>query len=333
MEDFKIKAESLPPPPGIIGSLITGFDAVAGHIATILLPLGLDLFLWLGPRIQTDQYYARLQRYFLNSLPEPGPTVEQSAQFQEFYARSLEWLQTFNLFSTLRTFPIGIFSLIAGKAIEITPLGLPPIIQIGSGGILFGWMVLSTLIGWIGGGLYFRWVASIVADRSHFAAGRTAMQAVLYSLVWSLLACVIGLPVFLFIYLLFLASPGLGQAVLLLLGFLSMWLIVPLFFSLHGIFLKKQNALVSILESMQMTRFTLPTSSLFVLSVLVISTGMNLLWSIPPNDSWMTLIGILGHAFITTALLASSFVYYRDMTAWLRTVLERLRAGMPTQPV
>jgi hypothetical protein len=333
MEDLKSKAASLPPPPGIIGSLTTGFDAVAGHIATILVPLGLDVFLWLGPRIRADQYYAGLQNSLLNSWPEPGPTAEQSIQAQELYTKFLEWLQTFNLFSNLRTFPIGIFSLIAGKAIEMTPLGLPPVIQIGSAPTLFGSTILLTVLGWIGGGLYFRWVASVVADKSRFAPGRTVLQAILYSVVWSLLAAVIGLPVFLFVYVLFLANPGLGQAVLLLLGFLSMWLIVPLFFSLHGIFLKRQNALISVLESLQMTRFTLPTSSLFVLSILVISTGMNLLWSIPPDDSWMALIGILGHAFVTTALLASSFVYYRDMTAWLRTVLERLRAGMPTQPV
>jgi hypothetical protein len=41
--------------------------------------------------------------------------------------------------------------------------------------------------------------------------------------------------------------------------------------------------------------------------------------------------GILGHAFITTALLASSFIYYQDMSAWLQTVLARLRASMPAQ--
>jgi len=58
---------------------------------------------------------------------------------------------------------------------------------------------------------------------------------------------------------------------------------------------------------------------------------MNVLWSFPAVDSWLALVGFLGHAFITTALLASSFVYYHDMTAWLQTVLSRLRAGIPAQ--
>jgi hypothetical protein len=38
-------------------------------------------------------------------------------------------------------------------------------------------------------------------------------------------------------------------------------------------------------------------------------------------------VGILGHAFISTALLAASFIYYRDMTAWLQSVFERIKAG------
>ena len=45
------KIESLPPPPGVIGSLRAGFDAVSKHIGLILLPVALDIFLWLGPRL------------------------------------------------------------------------------------------------------------------------------------------------------------------------------------------------------------------------------------------------------------------------------------------
>jgi hypothetical protein len=49
----------------------------------------------------------------------------------------------------------------------------------------------------------------------------------------------------------------------------------------------------------------------------------------------MTIVGIGGHAFITTALLAASFVYYRDMNVWLQTVFEKLqqKQGIPAQRV
>jgi hypothetical protein len=81
-----------------------------------------------------------------------------------------------------------------------------------------------------------------------------------------------------------------------------------------------------------MIRFTFPTSGLFVLLVLAVSQGFNLLWSVPAASSWMTLIGIGGHAFITTGLLAASFIYYRDMSAWLQTVFEQLRTRTAPPP-
>jgi hypothetical protein len=60
----------------------------------------------------------------------------------------------------------------------------------------------------------------------------------------------------------------------------------------------------------------------------MLSVGLNFLWAIPPKDSWIALVGILAHAFVTTALLAGSFIYYRDMYVWLSTALERIK-GKP----
>ena len=54
------KIETLPPPPGVIGSLKAGFDAIASNLTVILLPLFLDLLLWLGPRLRVDRLFQRL---------------------------------------------------------------------------------------------------------------------------------------------------------------------------------------------------------------------------------------------------------------------------------
>jgi len=72
-------------------------------------------------------------------------------------------------------------------------------------------------------------------------------------------------------------------------------------------------------------RFTLPNTGLFLLAFVLINQGLNFLWSTPPSNSWLLLVGIAGHAFISTALLAASFIYYRDINAWLTVVLERLQ--------
>ncbi|MBK9781715.1 MAG: hypothetical protein IPP55_16965 [Anaerolineales bacterium] len=101
-------------------------------------------------------------------------------------------------------------------------------------------------------------------------------------------------------------------------------MIVPIFLGARC-FLNRQNVLTSALSSIQLTRFTLPTSSLFVMTVFLLSYGLNFLWRLPSQDSWMTLLGIFGHSFVTTALLSASFIYYHEMTIWVQAVLDRLR--------
>ncbi len=332
MQAPQIQTQTLPPPPGIIGSLRTGFDTIAAHITVILMPLALDLLLWLGPHVSMDQIVQPVLKDVGSMAASGGlkPTDVQGAldMYRNFF-------HEFNLLGILRTIPIGVSSLMSGSMPTQSPLGMPPIVQVASPDLLLGLLFLLTLLGWILGGLYFQWVAALVtpeaATESPFSAGRAVLQTLLYSVIWSLVCWMVGLPLVLVMYILFAINTLLGQGVLLFLAFLSMWLIVPIFFSSYGIFVKRQNVFTSILSGFRMTRFTLPTSSLFVLTVILLGVGLNFLWSIPANDSWVALVGILGHAFITTALLAASFVYYHDMTEWLQTALARLRAGMPTQ--
>jgi hypothetical protein len=329
------KIETLPPPPGVVGSLKAGFDAIASNLTVILLPLALDLLLWLGPRLRVDRLiqiiFDEMSRYASFS----GIPSADLKTLQENSALLVEQFQQYNLMSVLRTFPIGVFSLMSGAMPSQTPLGDPSIIiQIDSVFILLGWVVLLTLIGWICGGLFFRWVSLVVTDTPQSTEnrfGQSIAQTMLLSVIYFILAIMIGTPVLIVLALVITASPLLAQGMLLILGLLSMWLIVPVFFTPHGIFMRQQNVFSSIYASLRMARFTLPTSSLFVLSVLLIAFGLNFLWNIPSSDSWMTLIGIAGHAFITTSLLAASFIYYRDMQVWLQTVLEKLKANIPTQ--
>ena len=329
------KIETLPPPPGVIVSLKAGFDAIASNLTVILLPLALDLLLWLGPRLRVDRlfkpFFEELTRYASFS----GVPAADLKVLQENSALLLEQFQQYNLMSALRTFPIGVFSLMSGTMPGKTPLSdATVVVQIDSVFILLGWIILLTLVGWIFGGVFFRWVSLVVTDtarKTNNRLGRSIVQTILLSIIYFMLTIMLGTPVLIVLTLVIAASPLLAQGMILILGLLSMWLIVPVFFTPHGIFIRQQNVFSSIAASLRMARFTLPTSSLFVLSVLLIGFGLNFVWNIPSSDSWMTLIGIAGHAFITTSLLAASFIYYREMQVWLQTVFEKLKTNIPTQ--
>ena len=335
------KLAELPPPPGVMGSLKAGFDVVSSHVWLILLPLLLDVFLWLGPRFSVGGLLNPFFRIVFNQARITLTSSSDLERFSEYQAAFSEVLERFNLLSLLsrlQAFPVGISSLLAQTMPVKTPLGSQDIVQITSLPAFLGLGLLFTVIGWVVGGLYFRWVSGIVlSDANRVTMVRPSwavIQTLILSVVWVIGLMMILIPTMLVLAFLTFLSPWLASGALLVGFFFSFWLIVPLFFTPHGIFVRRQNAFYSIFTSLRMARFTLPTSAMFVLCVFLLSTGMNYLWSVPTDDSWMLLVGIAGHAFITTALLAASFVYYRDMNAWLQRVFERLQQKqMPAQRV
>lgn len=334
------KLETLPPPPGLIGSLRAGFEAVSSHVALILFPLALDLWLWLGPRLSVERLLSPYLKFLFDQARRgiASPTdIQRVADAQAFFLETLERFNLLSLLGKVLVFPIGVSSLLAGTMPIATPYGEQRVLQVSSLPVLMVLMFLLILIGWVGGGLYFRWVSGTALGKAEtvVSSGRAIVQTFLLSVIWFISLMMVIMPILFILAILALISPVLANGAILVMLMLSFWVIVPLFFAPHGIFVRQQNAFYSIFSSLRMIRFTLPTSGMFVLSVFLLHRGLNYLWSVPPNNSWMMLVGIAGHAFITTALLAASFVYYRDMNAWLQTVFKeaKLKQAVPDRQV
>jgi hypothetical protein len=324
------KLETLPPPPGVLGSLKAGFEAVASHVILISLPFLLDLFLWLGPRLSIGKVLGPVYQVAFDQLKKGMSTQDEIKQLVIFQNIINDWLKHFNLVSLvsrLQTFPVGISSLMAKTMPVNSPIGAGNDSQLSSPLSMAGYMLLLVLIGWIIGALYFRWVSgAILGGRGAYVSVLHAVfQTILLSAIWFMFLALLSIPVTLFLAALSLISPALASIGLFVLVLASFWLVVPLFFMPLGIFVRNQNAFRSIFSSFRMVRFTFPSSAMFVFIIFILTTGLNFLWSVPKSDSWMTLIGIAGHAFISTALLAASFVYYRDMNGWLHLVIQKLQ--------
>jgi hypothetical protein len=323
------KLETLPPPPGVIGSLRVGFDAVSSHWKLILFPFLLDLWLWLGPRLSVEELLSPYFKLIFNQARRGMASPTDFQRFAAVQASFMEGLERFNLLSLLSKllmFPIGVSSLL-GETLPInTPYGEQTVLHVSSLPGLIILMFMFILIGWFCGGLYFRWVSGVVLGGAQREAGvsptRAVVQTFILSVIWVISLMMVAIPFLFILTILALFSPALANAAVFVMLVLALLL---MFFTPHGIFVRGQNALYSIFSSLRMIRFTLPTTGMFVLSVFLLHRGLNYLWSVPPDSSWMLLVGIAGHAFITTALLAASFVYYRDMNAWLQNLFERVQ--------
>jgi hypothetical protein len=322
-------------PPKLIPSFLHGFDTVANHIGLIILPLTLDLLLWFGPHVKIKN----LLQPFIGQMaslpgfdtPDMAEIVRANQTLWQFFA------EHYNLASTLRSYPIGVPSLISSEFTINTPLGIAPVIEVKSAMTAFGIWMLFFLVGLIVGSLYFNWISAIVfQDFKSVNLGQTAqaiLQVFLFTLICIFAILIISIPLMIIIPLLYLISPGIAEFALFLILLVLAWLLVPFLFSPHGIFAYRQNAFIAMLTSVKLVRITLPVTGLFILIALLLSQGMNILWQIPSEDSWMTLVGIVGHSFITTGIITASFVYYRDGIRWAQEVLQRNLVGQKTARV
>ncbi len=322
-----IEQGKIPPPPGLIASLVSGFDAVATHILVITLPVFFDLFLWLGPHLRINQLLqpviARLPSMLSPTLSPALPAGTNIGAIQQAWTA---FANQVNLFGLLQTFPVGVSSLMSLSMPTETPLGAPAGIQANSTIGVTGWWLLLLVIGWLLGGLYYQWVSGVSLKQGPRPLGQSLKQTVYLSIIWMGFLFVIGIPTFVVYGIVTLISPLVGDIVLFVIGLLALWLVMPIFFSPHGIFTYQQDAFRAILNSLRMVRFTLPNTGLFLLVFVLVGQGLDFLWRTPPAISWLTLVGIAGHAFVSTGLLAASFIYYRDINAWLQVVFEQLKA-------
>jgi hypothetical protein len=307
--------------PRLIQSLTSGFNLAASNIKLILLPILIDLLLWFGPRLRVQTLFSPLVKDVASTM-----ATLQSADLQGLTQTTQEiWqlvLEHFNLLSLLRTYPIGVPSLIAGQGTLQTPIGTAMIVEIPSFLIFFlGWLGV-VLVGIVVGVFYFSEIARSgmtprpVFSFSHMA--RQYFQMLLLTLVLLAAIMMICTPLILLLSVLSMINPALMELGLIFLGLLLLWLLMPLVFSAHGVFAFQDNILASMLKSAQLVRFLLPGTGLFFVAILLISQGLDIIWLFPPETSWMTLVGIAGHAFIATALVASSFAYYRQGIAYIQ---------------
>ena len=317
---MNINKITLPEPPNIIKSIRNGFDAITKHLILLLFPVGLDLVLWFGPHLQIKSLIKGLI-VEMNNVSElmPADFGEVMEAGQEIWMVAAERV---NLLIGLRSLPVGIFSLFTGILPVENPLGSPLFWDVTSLSAAVLIVLLVFLVGLMLGGLYFSAVRQAALYDELKWRGifqdwpRVSLQSGILSLIWIIFFMAILVVGSCAATGITLISVSLGQMVIILFGVISFWLIFPLIFSPHGIYSKGQKAWKSLLSSIRLTNLTFLKTSLFILLVLLLNQGLNTLWQVPPENSWLMLISVIGHAFVTTGMLSASFVYYQDMNRW-----------------
>ena len=149
-------------PLGVIGCLAAGFEVLSRNLWLMVLPVLLDLLLWLGPQLSIAPLLQRFNA-FLVAQPTPDPAtarqVEQAVQMLGPFG------EQFDLLSLLSTLPLlNVPTLLARHAPgTVLPLSEPRVLLVTSALALVGWGILLLLVGLVLGFLYLNSLAHQVS--------------------------------------------------------------------------------------------------------------------------------------------------------------------------
>ncbi|MCD6356645.1 MAG: hypothetical protein J7L66_05095, partial [Anaerolineaceae bacterium] len=312
-------------PPRMIPAIVEGFNAVAEHIYVILFPVILDLLLWFGPSVRVKKFFLPL---LLEASQMSAATYgDQAAELVE--ATREIWgtmLERFNLLFSLRTFPIGIPSLMVGYISDMTPFGDSMVIELEKGEMVLIWLLIYILTGFFLGSIYFTLTAGLVnGGQQSLKIKQVVSQMIQGFILTVILVCsmlLLAIPVSCLLSSIMLIIPSFGTFPVIFLGLLAVWLGLPLVFSPHGVYFGGQKAGRSIVTSIRLVRSLAARVGLFFIMLSVIGSGLDFLWMTPEANNWMLLVGIIGHAFVSTGLLAASFAYYGKGIKWLNKTVQ-----------
>lgn len=311
-------------PAGVIACLTSAFELLAQAPQLLLLPLLLDLFLWLGPRLAANPLVEPL----LTAIKAAAPTMaETQSLYQALTDYLTEFGQGFNLFALLSPGPLlGTPALMGGRLTLESPLGTRATLSLPSVSASLGWGIVLIIVGAGITAVYLTQIGKhvLIYTEAPLPGPTTPLG------LWGQLLRLMMILVFLgggalmvvstMISVLVLISQTLASLLTLLFISLGLFIGVHFLYTIPGMVQLRHAPLPAMQESVLLARVEFAGVMQLLLLAMVFTQGLNFVWTLPEPSSWATLVGIGGHAIISTALTITLFIFYQERLAYLRVL-------------
>jgi hypothetical protein len=239
-------------------------------------------------------------------------------------------------------------SLLVGRVSNKPPLNYSPNVWvIGDPMGMVSVHIVLTTVGLFLSGVYVALIAIAVRQAKgseKLKAGRVPLiifQTAAFGILLILLTWVLTVPVYILGGMLALVS---GPVAVIVVAFGSvfvliviMWLNLYLLFTIPGMYLNNRWLLAAMWDSVRVVQWNLPATLGMVLIIVLLDTALTWFWLLPGTGSWLIIASVLGHAFVSTGLLVSLFVFFQDrhrhwkaLYAVLLEEMEQRRAAVTT---
>ncbi len=317
---------------GIIDTLSAGFDRTAKRLWIIVLPVLLDIGLWVGPRLSLNS----LAKQTIVLLPGAAGMGGQYTQMVELMQSWLtEAAAATNVMSMLSMRLLGMPSLTVALGTLALPFGMVPrSFEIPTWLAFVGAALLLTVLSLLLGCFYLSLIAADARDGDMSLSyalqvtWRSWLRLVALVLAATISIIVVGTTVSVVSGLLAVLSADLSVLLLTVFAWCFLSLLtygaVVFYFTSRAIILDDMGILRSMWNALNVVhRSFLPVTG-FILLVSVLQTGLLYIWQMLAVSPAGTLAGILGNAYVSTGLIMASFIFYRDRyAAWQQARAEK----------
>lgn len=312
-----MKSETLPK-LGVIDSISTGFRVLGRYPWLVLVPILLDLALWLGPRLSLRPLVPAVLA--LLQLP---PDASLPADYATMMANSQDMLtqvgESFNLGTMLANTLLGVPSVAASLGDLPALTGLGGRVELNTVAAALGWAVLLGTIGILVGALYLVLIAQILRTGKLAGAGfftsyaRAAARLLGVALLVILLILLLSLPMAFMTGLLTLFGGGFGTVMALMVIVVAGWWVrLALTFTVEAIVLDDVGIRNAVLRSINVALRNFWSTAGLIILISLISTGFGLVWARLITLPFGIPLSILLNAVIGTGLIISPFLFYHN---------------------
>lgn len=317
-------------PLSAIDALSAGFELVLRHPYVLLIPLALDLFLWLGPQIHAKPVFDEMVRALGAAAAVQGNSTDAQQALDAFKAALQAAGTQFNAFSLIGLFALGIPTLVM---IDMPVDSFSPAVlfSITDQVAFIGWTVVFGLVGMLLGSIFLELLARIVRPnrdaRGTFLAraGRAFAQVLTLSAAVLIGSMIIIVPFFVSAAMVSVLSAGLGFFLILACWLILMWVALYMAFAIPAIFVSGANVPQAILNSVTIFRYNFWSAIGLIFLVILIQMGFSVIWDALLVNTQGVIVDMLANAIIGTALVAAMMLFYADRFSLLTQVRDQLR--------
>lgn len=302
----------------VIDSLSAGFRFLGWRLELLLIPVALDLLLWLAPQFSVAALAEETAQWYRTMGAVEGMPVD-AVTLTEQVATSIDTFgQSFNLLSALvSTTLLHVPSLLINGS---QPSPLPGVAVTTAPEAFVFWAIFS-LVGLLIGVVYLDLLArrlpigGMAGVHGGVLVGRALvqwLQVIAFVLLVALLLLAIYIPLSVAISIVTLVSPALGSMLALASGGLSLVIFFYLYFATAAIVMDNLAAPTAIKRSFQLVRgHFFPTLGFFTVSTLI-GLGISLLLTqLASYALWTVTPAILINAYVGTGLAMALLIFYR----------------------